>query len=156
MNKKIFRLEDLKIGDKIDCGSYQISREEIIDFAQKYDPQFYHINEDKAKKYQFKDLIASGWHTASIAMGLVVRSFNIEHGMIGAMVNLSWPNPTRPDDILYVKTEILDIKPSKSKPYQAVVEVNWIVKNQKDDILLKTNSTILMFYEKPTNHSKNP
>ena len=88
MNNKIFRLEDLKIGDKIDCGSYQISREEIIDFAQKYDPQFYHINEDKAKKYQFKDLITSGWPTASIAMGLVVRSFNIEHGMIGAMVNL--------------------------------------------------------------------
>lgn len=88
-------------------------------------------------------------------MGLIVRSLNIEHGMIGSMVNLSWPNPTRPDDILYVKTEIQDIKPSKSKPYQAVVEVNWIVKNQKDDILLKTNSTTLMFYEYPTNHSKN-
>ncbi|MBZ6527414.1 MaoC family dehydratase [Aerococcaceae bacterium DSM 111021] len=152
MNKKVYRLDELNVGDTIDNGSYQVTKDEIIDFAQKFDPQFYHCDEDTAKNYQFGGLIASGWHTASIAMGLVVRTFNIQHGMIGAMVNVTWPAPTRPGDILNVKTEILNIKPSKSKPYQAIVSVDWHATNQNGDILLKTSATIVMFYENPTTY----
>lgn len=155
MNNKTFPLKDIKVGDIIDNGSYHITKEEMIDFAQKYDPQFYHVDEAQAKDYIFGDLIASGWLTASIAMGLAVRTFSIEHGMIGTMVNLTWPNPTRAGDTLYLTTEVLGITPSKSKPNQAIVELKWLAKNQDDAPLLKTTSKLIMFYENPTNHSKN-
>lgn len=152
MNGKVYRLDELNVGDIIENGSYQVTKDEIIDFAQKFDPQFYHCDEDEAKNYQFGGLIASGWHTASIAMGLVVRTFNIQHGMIGAMVDVTWPAPTRPNDILNVTTKIMSINPSKSKPYQAIVNVDWHATNQNGDILLKTSATIVMFYENPTTY----
>ncbi|UUX33419.1 MaoC family dehydratase [Fundicoccus culcitae] len=151
-NSYRLQLKDLVVGDVYQSGSYAISKEDIIEFAQMYDPQFYHVDEEVANKRQFGGLIASGWHTAAITMGLFVRTFQMENGMIGAMVDLSWPNPTRPGDIIQPQFKILDIRPSKSKPYQAIVTVEWDVKNDADLQLMYLTTKIVMYYEDPTPH----
>ncbi len=122
-----------------------MSQKEIIDFASKYDPQYFHLDSEKAQDSFFNGLAASGWNTASITMNLMVNSFNLAEGLIGAGVKLNWPTATRPEDILIAKSTITDIKYSKSKPNQGIVYLETITKNQNDEIRVIINSKIVCF-----------
>lgn len=90
-------------------------------------------------------MAASGWHTASITMKLLTESLPFAHGIIGAGGEINWPQPTRPDDILSVKSTIKEIKPSKSKPNQALLLVESETLNQKNEVCQKLTAKLLSF-----------
>lgn len=139
-------LEDLNIGDKFISRDYLVTLEEIKAFATKYDPQFFHLDEEKAKDHPiFQGIAASGWHTSSIVMRLWTECFPLADGLIGSEVNMRWPRPTRPNDILHVEVEITDIIPSQSKPDRGIVIYNTQALNQHGDVLLNSSTKILVF-----------
>jgi acyl dehydratase len=102
--------EDLEVGDTLTFGSYEVSEEEIIDFATQYDPQSFHTDPEAAAESFFGGLIASGWHTAAMTMRLLVDNHLSESRAMGAIGidDLRWPNPTRPGSTLSVTTEVLE------------------------------------------------
>jgi len=129
-----FYLDDLAVGHRFSSGSHTIDADEIVAFARQYDPQPFHLDDAAARDTLFGGLAASGWHTAAIAMRLQVDSgLPLAGGIIGASGELAWPSPTRPGDILRVESEVLDIKPSRSRPDRGMVTVKMETRNQRDE-----------------------
>ncbi len=124
-SEKLLFLEDLQVGQRSVSRSYRVTAEEIKAFARQYDPQYFHLDEEEAKKSPlFRGLAASGWHTGSITMRLMVTGgLPFAWGQIGAGGDVSWPRPTRPGDELTVYCEILAIAPSRSKNDRGIVSV---------------------------------
>ena len=113
MSDKLY-LDDLVVGQKFNSREYLLDAEQIMTYAREFDPQPFHTDSEQAKNTFFKGLAASGWHTASITMKLVVESLPMSAGVIGAGVEeLSWPLPTRPGDRLHLESEVLEIIPSR-------------------------------------------
>jgi acyl dehydratase len=124
-------LDDLQVGQRFTSGSYIIEEAQIKAFAAEFDPQPFHLDETAAQASLFKGLAASGWHTAAIAMRLLVEGgLPFAHGLIGMGGEIAWPRPTRPGDILRVESEIVEIRPSRSKPQQGIVTVRSTMLNQ--------------------------
>lgn len=144
MKEKLY-LNDLNIGDTFISEEYPLSAEKIKKFATEYDPQDFHIDEQLAEETFFKGLAASGWHTASITMKLLTESLPFAHGIIGAGAEISWPQPTRPNDILHVESKIIQINPSKSKPNQALVTVKSETINQRGEVCQILIAKLLTF-----------
>ena len=105
--------EDFQAGQEFVLGNYPVSREEILDFAQKYDPQPFHIDEAGARESMFGGLIASGWHTASICMRLYVDAVLSRAASLGSpgVDELRWKRPVRPGDQLSGVFRILECRP---------------------------------------------
>ena len=143
--KKI-KAEDFKVGQTFISNTYQVPLEEIIDFASKYDPQPFHVDEEKAKDSFFKELVASGWHTASITMKLWIDSIPFEKGAVGLEVNLSWNKPVRPGDILHVESTIKEINPSKSRPDRIYMVIESKAIDQ-DGLICETMTANLMTFK---------
>src|ERR1700739_4213811 len=115
-------LDDLQIGMRFTSGRYVMEAARIKKFAAEFDPQPFHLDEAAAEASVFKGLAASGWHTAAVAMRLLVTGgLPFANGLIGFGGEISWPRPTRPGDIVHLENEIVDITPSRSKPNQGVV-----------------------------------
>ncbi len=113
-------LDDLYVGQRFTSGTYVMEAARIKEFAAEFDPQPFHLDEAAARMSLFKGLVASGWHTAAVAMRLLVTGgLPFANGIVGFGGQLSWPRPTRPGDILRVESEIVEITPSRSKPHQA-------------------------------------
>ncbi len=128
--------EDLKIGDRFKSGTYKVSEDQIVSFAREFDPQPFHIDRAVAHKTMFGGLFASGWHTAAITMRLFVQTLNFAEGAIGLGVDeLRWPNAVRPDDVLHVETEILDVRESRSKPTHGIIRIRNVTTNQRSEIV---------------------
>ena len=128
--------EDYELGAVYDMGSKTMTKEEIIDFATKFDPQPFHLDEEAAKKSIFKGLAASGWHTAAITMKLVTDGgMPIAGGIIGASGELAWPRPTRPGDVLRMESEVQEIMPSKSRPDRGMITMRIETKNQNNELV---------------------
>jgi acyl dehydratase len=125
-------LEDLKIGQTFGSGRLRVEAEDIKRYAAEFDPQPFHLDEQAALGSIFRGLAASGWHTASLTMKLLVASeFKPAGGLVGASFDeLRWPQPLRPGDELHVETEILEIKQSKSRPELGFVKVRVTTLNQ--------------------------
>ena len=126
--------EDLAIGMRFNSDAVQISEDEIKQFAAKYDPQPFHLDDEAARQTIFRGLASSGWHTAAIAMRLAVetRPFG-PHPLIGLGVDgLRWMLPVRPGDLLRLEGEVVGLTPSKTKP-QGTVLVKWTLYNQKSE-----------------------
>lgn len=139
-------LEDLKIGDHFKSREYEMTLEEVLDFAHKYDPQVFHTDTEKAKDHPiFQGLAASGWHTSAITMRLWTECFPIANGLIGSESNLRWPRPTRVGDRIHVDVEIVAITPSRTKNDRGVVTYITQAKNQHDDVLLISTTKIVVF-----------
>src|SRR5215468_8996051 len=110
-------LDDLHIGLRFTSGTHAIDERQITAFAREFDPQPFHLDPDAAKASLFGGLAASGWHTAAITMRLQVDGgLPIRGGLVGLSVELAWPKPTRPGDILHVESEVVDVTPSRSRP----------------------------------------
>jgi acyl dehydratase len=124
-------LEDLAVGQRFTSETYVMEAERIKEFAAEFDPQPFHIDESAANASVFKGLAASGWHTAAVAMRLLVTGgLPFANGLVGLGGEVAWPRPTRPGDILHVESEIVEIKPSRSKPHQGIVIVRGTMFNQ--------------------------
>ena len=124
-------LEDLAVGQRFTSETYVMEAERIKEFAAEFDPQPFHIDESAAEANVFKGLAASGWHTAAVAMRLLVTGgLPFANGLVGLGGEVAWPRPTRPGDILHVESEIVEITPSRSKPHQGIVTVRGTMFNQ--------------------------
>jgi acyl dehydratase len=128
-------LEDLHVGRRFESRPHPIDAEQIKRFAAEFDPQPFHLSEEGAQGTLFGSLAASGWHTAAITMRLLVESVPLADGLIGAELELAWPKPNRPGMTLQVFSEIVDIKPSRSKPHMAIVTMRNETRNEHGDVL---------------------
>ncbi len=130
-------LEDLTVGEKMETASVYVSEAEVLEFAQRYDPQPIHIDREAAERSAFKGLIASGWHTAALVMKLTADAKMLGNTpVLGLGVdNLSWPLPVRPGDTLRVVVEVATITPSKSKPQFGIVSMISTAYNQHGQIV---------------------
>jgi acyl dehydratase len=126
-------LEDLSVGRKFASRSQEVDAEAIKTYARQFDPQPFHLDEEAAKTSFFGSLAASGWHTASLTMRLIVESVPLAGGVIGSGGELAWPRPTRPGDTLRVVTEVLEITPSRSRPDRGMVIMRSTTLNQNDE-----------------------
>ena len=141
--------EDLKGGDRFKSATYKVSEQQIISFAREFDPQPFHLDSGVAGQTMFKSLIASGWHTAAITMRLFVQTLNFAEGAIGLGVDeLRWPNAVRPNDVLQVETEIVDLRESRSKPTHGIVRLRNVTTNQRGEIVQTMTASALVLRAK--------
>lgn len=131
----VLYLDDLHVGQRFTSPSAVIELERIKTFAQEFDPQAFHMDDEAAKRSLFGGLAASGWHTAALTMRLMVQAVPIAGGVIGAGGELSWPRPTRPGDVLTVESTVVEINPSRSKPDRGMVLLRSESKNQNGEIV---------------------
>jgi acyl dehydratase len=127
--------EDLKVGEVRDLGSLSPTREEIIAFAQQFDPQPFHLDEAAAKQSVFGDLCASGWHTCSLAMRLMVTNFLCHTSSLGSpgVDKLRWFKPVYPGDTLRLQHTLRDKRVMRKRPHVGLVETLWEMFNQHGD-----------------------
>jgi acyl dehydratase len=129
-------LDDIPVGHRHVTRTHTITAEEIMAYSRVYDPQPFHTDERAAAASLFGGLAASGWHTASLSMRLLVESgIPIAGGLIGLGGEISWPKPTRPGDTLRVESVILEVTPSRSKPDRGTVTIRNETKNQRDEVV---------------------
>jgi acyl dehydratase len=143
--RRLLYLDDLRVGQRFTSGAHALDRSQIVAFASQFDPQPFHLDEAAAKDSLFGGLVASGWHTAAITMRLLVLSgLPVAGGLVGVGAECSWPRPTRPDDVLQVETEILEITPSRSRPDRGRVKVRSETRNQRGEVVMTLVSTLVV------------
>ncbi len=131
--------DDLTVGMKRSFGRYQVTREEVIDFARKYDPQPFHLSDEAASQTHFKRLAASGWHTCAMTMSMFVEEMKAHpQASMGAagIDELRWLKPVYPGDVLRCETEVLEVTPSRSRPEMGSVRSRMRTFNQDDAAVL--------------------
>ena len=128
-------LEDFAVGQVFKSGRKRVDKDEIFAFAREFDPQPFHLDENAARQSPFAGLAASGWHTAAMTMRLLVDGeFNPAGGILGVGFDeLSWPRAVRPGDELHVYSEVLEVRPSKSRPDRGMIRVRNTTFNQNDE-----------------------
>jgi len=128
-------LEDFAAGQIYSSGRAVLDPTRIMAFAAEFDPQPFHLDEEAAKSTMFRGLAASGWHTAAITMRLLVESeLKPAGGIVGiGFDEFRWPRPVRPGDELHVESEVLDVRPSKSRPDQGLIKVRTTTLNQHNE-----------------------
>ncbi|HLW60804.1 MAG TPA: MaoC family dehydratase [bacterium] len=139
-------LEDFQVGQQFGSGTYAVTAEAIMTFARMFDPQPFHLNAETAKTTVFRGLAASGWHTAAMTMRLIVDSeFKPAGGILGVGVDeLRWLKPVRPDDLLRVESEVLETRPSTSRPDRGVLKTRHTTYNQKGEAVQVMVSVLLV------------
>ncbi len=132
--------EDIEVGRTASFGSYAVTREEVMDFAAKYDPQPFHLSNEAAAQTHFGRLSASGWHTCAMVMSMVVANLkeNQQAGLGSPGIDeLKWVKPVYPGDTLRCETEILEKRVSASRPEMGIFKSRMRVFNQ-DDVMVMT------------------
>jgi acyl dehydratase len=139
--------EDLVIGAQTDFGSYEVTREEVLEFARKYDPQPFHLSDEAAAKTHFGRIAASGWHTAAMTMAVIARKVvGEEQAGLGSpgIDELRWLRPVYPGDTLHVRGAILDTRESRSKPEIGSFRTRTEVTNQDGTVVMTFVSIVLI------------
>ncbi|MDT7952822.1 MAG: MaoC family dehydratase [Acetobacteraceae bacterium] len=143
-------LDDLRVGQTFETAGYTVDADAIREFAGRFDPQPFHLDEQAARGTVFAGLAASGWHTAAITMRLLVDGgLPFSGGLIGAGAEISWPNPVRPGDVLSVASEIVDLRPSGSKPDRGWATVRSETRTA-DGTVVQTLLARLLVFRRPT------
>jgi len=130
--------EDYRKGEVAEIGEYLITREEIVDFARRYDPQPFHLDEDAARDSMFGGLVASGWMTCGVLMRMLVDHFVSPVASMGSpgIDELRWLKPVRPGDRLRARVTVTDLRRSSSKPDRGVIHFHQEAINQHDEVVL--------------------
>ncbi|MFX1803031.1 MaoC family dehydratase [Paraburkholderia sp. A1RO-5] len=134
--------EDLEVGKAYEVGSHTFGREEIVQFAQQFDPQPFHLSEAAGEASHFGGLVASGWHTCSVMMGLLVRNFLEGSTSMGSpgIDEIRWIKPVRVGDTITLTNNIVSKRVSQSKPDRGIVETRWEGRNQHGEIVVTVSS----------------
>jgi acyl dehydratase len=142
--------EDFEPGRTISVGSRTLDQDEIIAFARQFDPQPFHVDPKAAARSMFGGIIASGWHTCSMMMRMMVDGFLSEAASLGSpgVDEIRWLKPVRAGDTLAVTTTVLDARPSSSRPDRGVVHTMWEAKNQHGETVA-TVKGMGMFLRRP-------
>ena len=138
--------EDYCAGSMHEIGSVRVEKEEVIEFARRYDPQVFHIDERAAEHTMFGGLIASGWHTAALMMRLLADNFISKVASLGApgVDELRWHLPVRPGDVLSVRVAVLETRRSRSKPDRGVMRTRVEVTNQRGELAMSLTAVNLV------------
>ncbi len=144
MSQELY-FEDFYIGQTFhSAGSARVTAEEIKEFAQKYDPQPFHLDEAAGESSFFQGLAASGWLTAAIVMRLRVESIKVFGGMIGAGVEeMRWTLPVRPGDTLRTEIEVVGVRHSASRPQYGIVRTRTLAYNQENKPVMRSTVNFL-------------
>ena len=139
-------LDDLKPGQRFETGSVTVSEAEIIAFAKQFDPQYYHIDPEAAKKSAFGGLIASGFHTLSLSMRLFFDLDLWPEAVIASpgMDQVKWLKPMRPGDTITAAAEVVEVKVSTSKPDRGVTTMQYAVINQRKETVATVEMNFMM------------
>src|SRR6202167_5822330 len=139
-------LEDFAAGQTFGSGRTRIDAERALAFAAEFDPQPMHLDEGAARHAIFGGLTASGWHTAAVTMRLLVEGeLKPAGGIVGAgFEEFRWPRPVRPGDELRIESEVLEVRPSKSRPTQGLVKVRTTTLNQNGDAVQVSVGTLIV------------
>jgi len=139
--------EDLEVGAETYFGSYEVTREEVLEFARKYDPQPFHLSDEEAAKTHFGRIAASGWHTCAMTMAVLAR-YVVEHRQAGlgspGIDQLRWRRPVYPGDTLHVRSTIVEKTLSRSKPEMGSFRSDMVVTNQDDQAVMTFTSIVLI------------
>ncbi|GGE78840.1 MaoC family dehydratase [Sphingomonas prati] len=146
--------EDFEVGQTAAFGRYVVDRDEVLDFARKYDPQPFHLSDEAAAETHFSRLAASGWHSTAMTMAMIVANMGNDGdvgGSLGAagIDELRWLRPVHPGDILRCETEIVTVTPSRTRPDRGTVRTRVTVLNQ-DDVPVLTFIPTALFRRRPT------
>jgi acyl dehydratase len=131
--------EDMAVGSVHEVGPVTVTREEILDFGRRFDPQPFHVDEEAARRTEFGGLVASGWHTCSLAMRMYVDAFlnrTVSAGSPG-VEGIRWLRPVRPGDALRLRVEVLEARPSESRPHLGLVRARWRMVNQDGEPVME-------------------
>jgi acyl dehydratase len=144
--------EDIEVGTKSAFGQYEVTREEVMDFASKYDPQPFHLDDEAAAQTHFGRLSASGWHTCSMTMAMMVENMKDEKSAgLGSpgVDSLRWKKPVYPGDTLRCETEIIEKRRSASRPEMGIFKSLIRTFNQNGDMVLEMVSNGLIRTREP-------
>ncbi len=149
------KFRELCRGQVIDAGSVTVSEEQIISFARQFDPQWFHMDQQRAAASRWNGLIASGWHTCCLAMKLVVDNVlaGSESFASPGLTDVSWSNPVRPGDRLQLQIEVVDSRTARSRPTLGIVRWTWRMRNQHDAEVLSLQVTSLFELERSADRS---
>jgi acyl dehydratase len=150
MSQSKWYFEDFQVGKVIDVGSRTITEDEIIAFGKQFDPQPFHVDREAAAQSVYGGIIASGWHTCSLMMRLMVDGFLRDSSSMGSpgMDEIRWLQPVRGGDTLSVTATVLESRPSTSKPDRGVVIIAWQARNQREEVVA-TIKAMGMFIRRP-------
>lgn len=147
MRPHMIYFEDLEVGAETEFGTYEVTREEVLEFARKYDPQPFHLSDEEAAKTHFGRIAASGWHTAAMTMAVIARHV-VDHEQAGlgspGIDELRWKRPVYPGDTLRVRGQILEKTPSRSKPEIGSFRTQTTVTNQNGETVMTFISIVLI------------
>jgi acyl dehydratase len=145
-------LDDFAVGQTFGSGRLRIDKEQIFAFAAEFDPQPFHLDEAAARHSIFGGLAASGWHTAAVTMRLLLGSeLKPAGGIIGAGLDeCRWPRPVRPGDELRIECEVIEVRPSKSRPEQGLIKLRTTTLNQDGEAVLVHVVNLVVLRRKDT------
>jgi acyl dehydratase len=148
----VIYFEDILVGKKSSFGSYSVTREEVLAFASKYDPQPFHLSDEAAAQTHFGRISASGWHTCAMVMSMLVENLTAtQQAGLGSpgLDELRWLKPVYPGDTLRCETEVLEKNPSRSRPEMGSFRSKMMIYNQ-DDVAVMTFISIGLIRMRPT------
>ena len=139
--------EDFQVNKKINLGTYKFTKNEIIKFGKKFDPQYFHIDPELSIKSEYKGLIASGWHTCSAIMNLMCNKFLNNTNTLGSpgLSNLKWLYPVRPGDKITGYWIVTEKRESKSKQNLGIIKLNISGINQNKVIVLSMEPIVFIY-----------
>lgn len=140
-------LEDMQVGRHFNTGSVALEEAKMVAFAREFDPQPMHTDPEAAARSIFGGLIGSGWYTAALTMRLVIggEMKPDERGRVGLGIELlRWPTPSRPGDVLTAVTEVLEARPSASRPDRGIVKLRTITYNQRREVMQELVANVLV------------
>ena len=139
--------EDIAVGTKRSFGRYEVTREEVIEFASKYDPQPFHLDDEAAAQTHFGRLSASGWHTCAMTMAMMVEDMKGKKSAgLGSpgVDNIRWKKPVYPGDTLRCESEVIEKRRSASRPEMGIFKSRMTVFNQNDEPVMEMQSNGLI------------
>ncbi|KQX18977.1 MaoC family dehydratase [Variovorax sp. Root434] len=139
------KFADFHVGQVIEAGPYVLTETELLQFARAYDPQWFHTDAEAAAGSSFGGLIASGWHTCSIAMRLAVDAAlaGSESFASPGLDHVRWPNPVRPGDALRLVADVAEVRRSEKRPTLGILRWRWRLFNQRELMVLDVAVTSL-------------
>jgi acyl dehydratase len=142
--------EDVRVGQTLRFGRYEVTREEIVEFASRFDPQPFHLDEAAGRQSLYGGLIASGWHTAAMFMRMVAEHMSPLGAIQGALGfdDLKWLKPVRPGDVLTVESTVTGTTPSRSRPDRGTAAIASRVLNQRGEAVMSLTSLVI-FLRRP-------
>ena len=143
--------EDVQVGDVMRFGRYEVTREEIIEYARQFDPQPFHLDEAAARRSIFGGLIASGWHTGAMFIRMVAEHMTPQHATSGAMGfdELKWLRPVRPGDVLSVESVVREKVELRSRPDRGLVKVESRIHDQRGQVVMSLVSLVIYLRRRP-------